>query len=101
MLIYHILALGSVLIVGLVMMMIYAGKEEYIEIKTDLHNCFSRDLDYTIELMKDLTPSECDRKIDEFENKWNYCINERQLKTAIGKLIDAQMRCSNHIGIGS
>jgi hypothetical protein len=92
MLVYHILALGSVLIVGLVLLMIYTGKDEYIEVKVDLHNAFSKDLDYTIDLMKDLSPSEQDRKIDEFENKWNYCINDRQLKTAIGKLIDAQYR---------
>ena len=92
MLAIHLLAVGSVMIVGMVLMMIYTGKEEYIEIKTDLHNAFSKDLDYTMELMKDLTPSEQDRKIDEFEAKWNYCINDRQLKTAIGKLIDAQYR---------
>jgi hypothetical protein len=98
MLAIHILAVGSVMIVGIVMMMIYTGRDEYVEIKTDLHNRFSNDLDYTIELMKDLTPSECERKIDEFESKWNYCISDRQLKTAIGKLIDAQFRYSSSIG---
>ena len=92
MLALHLLAIGSVLIVGLVMSMIYSGREEYVEIKADLHNAFSKDLDYTIDLMKELTPGEQDRKIDEFESKWNYCINDRQLKTAIGKLIDAQYR---------
>lgn len=99
MLVYHILAVGSVMILGMVLMMVYSGKDEYVEIKTDLHNAFSRDLDYTIDIMKDLTPKEQDRKIDEFENKWNYCIKDSQLKTAIGKLIDAQFRSSSHIGV--
>jgi hypothetical protein len=98
MLLIHIIAIASVLVTGWALIIIYAGGEEYIELKTDLHNKFSSDLDYTIELMKDLTPNECEKKIDEFESKWGYCINDRQLKTAIGKLIDAQFRYSNSIG---
>lgn len=99
MLAIHLIAIGSVVIVFLVLTMIATGHEEYTEVKTDLYNKFSEDLDYTIEIIKELTPKEQDRKIDEFENKWNYCINNKQLKTAIGKLIDAQFRSSSHIGV--
>lgn len=92
MLAIHLIAIGSVVILFLVLTMIATGHEEYTEVKTDLYNKFSEDLDYTIDLMKDLTPNEADRKIDEFENKWSYVIGSHQMKTAVGRLIDAQYR---------
>lgn len=93
----HMIAVASVFIVFLVLTMIASGHEEYTEIQTDLYNKFSQDLDYTIDLMKDLTPTEADRKIDEFENKWSYVIGSHQMKTAIGRLIDAQYRYTQMI----
>jgi hypothetical protein len=95
MLVYHILAVGSVMIVGMVMLMIYSGKDDYQQIKLELHQKFNEDFLYTQDLIRELTPRESDMKIDEFEDKWMNYVSKSELKAAIGKLIEAQ-----YLGLG-
>ena len=94
----HLIAVASVVVVFLFMCMLHSGHDEYMELKTELYNKFTEDFNYTLDLIKDLTPREADMKIDEFEEKWTNYISSHQLKAAIGKLIEQQFI---GLGIGS
>jgi hypothetical protein len=91
----YLLVLGSGCLILFALGLAKASKDDYECLRSELDIKFDQDLDYCLDLVKELNYREGDRRIDEFEEKWVSYIPKDKLIRAIGKLVEAQC-----IGLG-
>jgi hypothetical protein len=85
--ILHIAAIIAVTVLFYTFCIIYSGKDYYEDIKADFYRAFNTDLRMTEMELRDLEGDDVDRAIDQFEYRWKGYVSDRELKRAIGQLI--------------
>jgi hypothetical protein len=75
---------------GGIYLLIYKANHDYGEVITSFKKSLEDDFELYRIRVKEVTTSEADALIDEFEGRWECYVKRTELNYLIGKLIEAQ-----------